>query len=238
MLRKARQLVPEPVEGRLGMMYRVKEIFYSIQGEGFHSGRAAVFCRFSGCNLWSGREEDREKAPCSFCDTDFTGTNGPGGGIYITARELVTRLRNYWPQTDVTQRDAGNSGRRPFVVCTGGEPLLQLDEKLLDEFHGEGFEVAVETNGSIAVPVGMDWICVSPKAGVPLRQISGNELKLVYPQKGIHPDDYAKLDFEHFFLQPRSGPGEEMAIRTSLDYVLSHPQWRLSLQMHKILGVP
>jgi 7-carboxy-7-deazaguanine synthase (Cx14CxxC type) len=211
-------------------MYYVKEIFYSIQGEGYHSGRPAVFCRFSGCNLWSGKEKDRKNSPCPFCDTDFTGTDGPGGGEYSTAHDLVSQISRLWPSP------AADSGR-PFVVCTGGEPLLQLDAGLIAGLHKEGFEIAVETNGTIAAPEGIDWICVSPKARARLVQVSGDELKLVYPQEGMDPEEYASLAFRHFFLQPLDGPGYEEATVKTLKYVLEHPAWWISLQLHKILNV-
>lgn len=211
-------------------MYSVKEIFYSIQGEGYHSGRPAVFCRFSGCNLWSGQEKDRQNSPCPFCDTDFTGTDGPGGGEYSTAHDLVSQISRMWPA------GAANSGR-PFVICTGGEPLLQLDTGLIAGLHKAGFEIAVETNGTIAVPEGIDWICVSPKARARLVQVSGDELKLVYPQEEMDPEEYASLAFRYFFLQPMDGPGYEEATVRVLNYVLEHPAWRISLQLHKILNV-
>jgi len=208
-------------------MYRVKEIFYSIQGEGFHSGRPAVFCRFSGCNLWSGREEDRSGARCRFCDTDFTGTDGTAGGTYETAADLADRISGFWPD-----------GRKHlFVVLTGGEPLLQVDDALLSVLRDAGFEIAVETNGTTVAPAGIDWLSVSPKAGVRLAQKSGQELKLVYPQEKLDPATYAKLDFRYFFLQPRDGKDREDALCRTLDYVLAHPQWRLSLQTHKWLGI-
>lgn len=208
-------------------MYSVKEIFYSIQGEGYYSGRPAVFCRFSGCNLWSGREEDRDKALCKFCDTDFVGTDGIDGGLYKTASLLAKKISQHWPQAN----------ERRFLVCTGGEPLLQLDAALIAALHEENFEIAVETNGTIAAPAGIDWICVSPKAGVQLAQASGHELKLVYPQAGAEPEKYANLNFRHFFLQPMDGAGREEATKQALKYVLAHPKWRISLQLHKILGV-
>ena len=208
-------------------MYSVKEIFYSIQGEGYYSGRPAVFCRFSGCNLWSGREEDRDKALCKFCDTDFVGTDGTGGGLYKTAGLLAKKISQHWPQAN----------ERRFLVCTGGEPLLQLDAALIAALHEENFEIAVETNGTIPAPLGIDWICVSPKAGVQLVQSSGDELKLAYPQTGLDPQRYAKLNFRHFFLQPMDNVDREEATRRTLEYVLAHPKWRISLQLHKILGV-
>ncbi len=208
-------------------MYSVKEIFYSIQGEGYYSGRPAVFCRFSGCNLWSGKEEDRDQALCKFCDTDFVGTGGTEGGVYETAGHLAETLARFWPRA---------KGSR-FAVCTGGEPLLQVDAALISALHAEGFAVAVETNGTIPATAGIDWICVSPKAGVKLVQTGGDELKLVYPQAGAEPEHYAKLNFRHFFLQPMDGAEREDAIRQALKYALAHPQWRISLQLHKILGV-
>jgi len=208
-------------------MYSVKEIFYSIQGEGYYSGRPAVFCRFSGCNLWSGKEEDRDQALCKFCDTDFIGTGGTGGGLYDTAKLLAKNISQYRPR----------SSGRPFVICTGGEPLLQMDAELIAALHEAGFEIAVETNGTIPAPAGIDWICVSPKADVKLVQTVGDELKLVYPQAGAEPERYDKLNFRHFFLQPMDGADREEATRQTLEYVLAHPQWRISLQLHKILNV-
>jgi 7-carboxy-7-deazaguanine synthase len=211
-------------------MYKVKEIFYSIQGEGFYAGRPAVFCRFTGCNLWSGKEEDRKDALCKFCDTDFAGFNGPEGGKYESAPQLARKMRQFWPQTDV-------ASAKPFVVCTGGEPLLQLDGHLIDALHAEDFEIAVETNGTITAPSGIDWICVSPKAGVELLQLYGHELKLVFPQQGTQPEKYANLDFRHFFIQPLDGPQRESNTKMALQYCLDHTKWRMSLQLHKILGV-
>lgn len=209
------------------MSYAVKEIFYSLQGEGAQTGRPAVFCRFAGCNLWSGREPDRREAVCGFCDTDFVGTDGPGGGRFSSAEALVAAICAAWP---------GNTPR--FVVCTGGEPLLQLDEPLLDALHRQGAEVAVETNGTRPAPRGIDWLTVSPKAGSPLVLGSGDELKLVYPQRDAAPEAFEHLPFRHFFLQPMDGPGRERNTRAAMEYCLSHPRWRLSLQTHKILGVP
>ncbi|MEE9912407.1 MAG: 7-carboxy-7-deazaguanine synthase [Deltaproteobacteria bacterium] len=211
-------------------MYSIKEIFYSIQGEGYYSGRPAVFCRFSGCNLWSGKEEDRKDALCKFCDTDFVGRDGINGGFYRRSSELADKVTLAWPKKK-------NKSAKPLVVCTGGEPLLQLDDALISDLHEEGFEIAVETNGTIAAPAGIDWICVSPKDGIELIQTSGDELKLVYPQDGANPEQYAKLSFRHFFLQPMDGAGREEATRKALKYALAHPQWRISLQLHKILGV-
>ena len=212
------------------MNYFVKEIFYSIQGEGFHTGRPAVFCRFSGCNLWSGKEADRHKAACQWCDTDFVGCDGEGGGTFKTAMDLADRIATFWPQKDL-------NSVRPFVVCTGGEPLLQLDAGLISALHDRGFEVAVETNGTLLPPEGIDWICVSPKAGADLLLRSGDELKLVYPQPGAEPEKYAHLNFSHFFLQPMDSPDSAENIKRALDYVLSHPRWRLSLQTQKILKI-
>jgi 7-carboxy-7-deazaguanine synthase len=211
-------------------MYAVKEIFYTLQGEGAQTGRAAVFCRFAGCNLWSGREVDRANAICQFCDTDFADTNGPGGGKFASAAELAAAIAEKWPR-------AGSGGKR-FVVCTGGEPLLQLDATLIDALHTLGFEIAVETNGTVAASAGLDWICVSPKAGAALVQQTGDELKLVYPQQGAEPERFASLAFRHFFLQPMDGPQREANTQAALRYCLDHPQWRMSLQTHKLLGIP
>ncbi|MFZ0336520.1 MAG: 7-carboxy-7-deazaguanine synthase [Terracidiphilus sp.] len=211
-------------------MYAVKEIFYTLQGEGAHTGRAAVFCRFAGCNLWSGREADRTSATCQFCDTDFADTDGPGGGKFASPEELSAAVEEKWRGGDVP-------GTR-FVVCTGGEPLLQLDLALVDALHARGFEVAVETNGTIAAPWGLDWICVSPKAGAALKQCTGDELKLVYPQPGAEPAAFESLQFRHFFLQPMDGPLRDANTQAALKYCLDHPRWRLSLQTHKLLGIP
>jgi 7-carboxy-7-deazaguanine synthase (Cx14CxxC type) len=213
--------------------YRVKEIYYTLQGEGAWTGRAAVFCRFAGCNLWSGREEERSGAACRFCDTDFVGTDGPGGGRFADAHALAEAVGHAWG----TGAGAG-SGGRPLVVCTGGEPLLQLDEALVDALHAEGLEVAVETNGTRPAPPGLDWVCVSPKAGVPLVLDSGDELKLVYPQEDAPPVAYEHLAFRHFFLQPMDGPERERNTALAVRYCLAHPRWRLSLQTHKLIGVP
>jgi Organic radical activating enzymes len=212
------------------LSYLVKEIFYSIQGEGFYAGRPAVFCRFAGCNLWSGKEADREEALCKICDTDFVGIDGAEGGNYQSAAELAKKIRQLWPKEDV-------KAAKPFVVCTGGEPLLQMDAELITVLHEEGLEIAVETNGTIIPPAGIDWICVSPKASVELLQLCGQELKLVYPQPDAQPQNYVHLDFQHFFLQPLDGPDLDLDTRLALEYVLAHPQWRISLQLHKILGV-
>ncbi len=212
------------------MSYSVKEIFYTLQGEGANSGRVAVFCRFAGCNLWTGREADRADATCRFCDTDFVGTDGPGGGKFPDALSLARAVAASWA--------AGASGGRRLVVCTGGEPLLQLDAPLLDALHAEGFEVAVETNGTVPPPRGLDWLCVSPKAEAPLVVTEGNELKLVYPQDGAEPERFEALGFDHFFLQPMDGPAREANTAAALRYCLAHPRWRLSLQTHKLLGIP
>ena len=212
------------------MSYAVKEIFYTLQGEGGQAGRAAVFCRFAGCNLWSGREADRAMAICRFCDTEFVGVDGAGGGKFDSAEDLAAAVEEKWP-LDATQ------GKR-FVVCTGGEPLLQMDSTLIDAFHGRGFEIAVETNGTIAAPAGLDWVCVSPKAGAGLVQRSGQELKLVFPQEGFDPDQFGSLNFRHFFLQPMDGPSRAANTELAVAYCMKHPRWRLSLQTHKILGIP
>jgi 7-carboxy-7-deazaguanine synthase len=209
------------------MSYAVKEVFYTLQGEGMQTGRAAVFCRFAGCNLWSGRESDRAAAFCKFCDTDFVGVEGAGGGEFDSAEALAESIAQKWPA----------SGGWRFVVCTGGEPLLQLDVELIDALHARDFAIAVETNGTVAAPPGVDWLCVSPKAGTELVQRSGDELKLVYPQPGVDPADFAQLAFRHFFLQPMDGPGRAANARLAVCYCLAHPQWRLSLQTHKILGI-
>jgi 7-carboxy-7-deazaguanine synthase len=211
------------------MTYTVKELFYTLQGEGANVGRAAVFCRFAGCNLWTGREEDRADAVCQFCDTDFVGV-AADGGKFAEPVALARAVASLWP---AAQRAASH----PLVVCTGGEPLLQLDAPLVDALHAERFEVAVETNGTRPAPAGLDWICVSPKARAPLVLTSGNELKLVYPQKGGEPERYEHLDFAHFFLQPMDGPDVEANTRLALEYCLGHPRWRLSLQTHKVLGI-
>jgi len=213
------------------MPYSVKEIFYTLQGEGAHSGRPAVFCRFAGCNLWSGREVDRSGAVCQFCDTEFVGTDGPGGGRFATPTALAEAVRAAWPGRI-------EPGVRPLVVCTGGEPLLQLDETAIAALHREGFEVAVETNGTRPAPAGLDWICVSPKAGAPLVLTEGDELKLIFPQAGAEPAHYRGLAFRHFFLQPMDGPARARNTELAVQYCLGHPEWRLSLQTHKMLGIP
>jgi len=210
------------------MSYSIKEMYYTLQGEGFHTGRAAVFIRFSGCNLWSGREEDRPTAICRFCDTDFLGTDGPGGGAFETAAAIVQRAGKLWPKT---------GDPNSFVVCTGGEPLLQLDRQLVDALHVAGFEIALESNGTILPPDDIDWTCVSPKAGAELAVKEGNELKFVFPQEGIDPQEYLYLEFEHFYLQPMAGPEVEANAKAALDYCLAHPEWKLSLQIHKILNI-
>ena len=210
------------------MTYQVKEIYYTLQGEGARAGRAAVFLRFAGCNLWSGREEDRASATCQFCDTDFAGTDGPGGGKFATAEALAEAVAAKWP--------AGAG--KPYVVCTGGEPLLQLDDEAIRTLYNAGFEIGIETNGTLARPAGIDWICVSPKAGADLVLKRGNELKLVFPQPGAEPERYAGLSFEHFFLQPMDGPERAKNTAAAVEYCLAHPQWRLSLQTHKLIGIP
>jgi len=222
------------------MTYTVKEIFYTLQGEGAQSGRAAVFCRFSGCNLWSGREEDRSRAICQFCDTDFVGT-GPDGGKFKSATELADAIDRCWEGEgrSTGEKSSSQSAGLPkkYVVCTGGEPLLQVDENLIAELHRHGFEVAVETNGTKPAPQSLDWICVSPKAGAPLVQTTGSELKLVYPQADAPPEKFEHLDFRHFFLQPMDGPDTAANTESAIDYCLRHPRWRLSIQTHKLVGL-
>ena len=213
------------------MSYAVKELFYTLQGEGANSGRAAVFCRFSGCNLWSGRERDRPQATCQFCDTDFVGVDGPNGGIFGTADILADKAWQLW--TAATGGDVGH----PLVVCTGGEPLLQLDSHLVEALHARGFEVAIETNGTQLPPPHIDHICVSPKAGVPLRLTRGHELKLVFPQGDLDPQQFESLSFERFYLQPKDDCDREANLKQAVDYCLTHPQWRLSLQTHKVVGI-
>jgi 7-carboxy-7-deazaguanine synthase (Cx14CxxC type) len=210
------------------MSYAVKEIFLTLQGEGGQAGRPAVFCRFSGCNLWSGREKDRASAVCTFCDTDFVGVDGPGGGRFATADALADAVEAAW---------TGGPDHR-LVVCTGGEPLLQLDPPLIAALHARGFMIAVETNGTLAAPDGIDWICVSPKADAAVVQTRGQELKLVWPQAGVDPARFAGLDFERFYLQPLDGPDRAAATEACVAYCLSHPNWRLSVQTHKYLGIP
>lgn len=217
-------------------MYRVKEAFYTLQGEGAQAGRAAVFCRFSKCNLWTGREKDRASAVCNFCDTDFVGTDGQNGGRFESATALASHIRSLWPE----------AGGTPYVVCTGGEPLLQLDTALIDAFHGEGFEVGVETNGTLPAPAGIDWLCVSPKADAPVVIQACDELKLVYPQPLAPPERFLGIRARHYFLSPMaspvapasgSDPVKQSNTRLATDYCLAHPEWRLTLQMHKILGI-
>ncbi len=210
------------------MAYTVKEIYLTLQGEGINAGRAAVFCRFAGCNLWSGREADRSSAVCNFCDTDFVGTDGEGGGRFETAEALAQAIAGFWGQTSSSR----------LVVLTGGEPLLQVDEPLVNALHALGLEVAVETNGTQPAPAGLDWICVSPKAGAPLVLRSGDELKLVFPQPGMSPQDFEGLDFRHFLLQPMDGPKQAQHTAAAVAYCHAHPRWRLSVQTHKLLGIP
>lgn len=212
------------------MTYSVKEIYFTLQGEGAQTGRAAVFLRFTGCNLWSGREQHRLNAVCRFCDTDFVNTDGPGGGKFVDAVELATAVAEQWP--------SGQAGK-PFVVCTGGEPLLQLEDVLIAALHGKGFEIGVETNGTLRAPEGIDWLCVSPKGDAALAQTSGHELKLVFPQQenAAQPENFAALSFEHFFLQPLYNDQLEANTRAAIDYCLANPQWRLSLQTHKLIGI-
>jgi 7-carboxy-7-deazaguanine synthase (Cx14CxxC type) len=210
------------------MTYAVKEMFYTLQGEGARAGRPAVFVRFAGCNLWSGREQDRSEAICSFCDTDFVGVDGDGGGRFENADVLARAASALWP-------DLKQGG--PYLVCTGGEPLLQLDSPLIAAFHAQGFEVAVESNGTLTAPPKLDWICISPKARADLVQVSGDELKLVFPQPGADPERYERLDFEHFFLQPMDGAEKTANTEAAIAYCLAHPLWRLSLQTHKLIGL-
>jgi 7-carboxy-7-deazaguanine synthase len=218
-------------------MYSVKEIFYTLQGEGANAGTPAVFLRFAGCNLWSGREQDRATAACRFCDTDFAGTDGPGGGKFRTAAALARAVAAKWPQR-VREKRGPSSSFSNFVVCTGGEPLLQLDRALVAALHARGFRIAIETNGTLAPPPGVDWVCVSPKARAPLRLTRGNELKLIYPQRGAEPERFEALAFEHFFLQPMDGPRRVKNTQLAADYCRRRPHWRLSLQIHKLIGIP
>ncbi len=211
------------------MSYAVKEMYYTLQGEGAHTGRPAVFLRFAGCNLWTGREQDRESAICTFCDTDFVGTDGVNGGKFKTPEALAEAAARLWPEGGASTQ---------YVVCTGGEPLLQLDQPLVEALHEVGFEVGVETNGTKLPPPGVDWLCVSPKAGAPLELRSGNELKLVFPQTALMPEAMGDLEFDHFYLQPMDGPDVEENTRLAIEYCLEHPQWRLSLQTHKYLNIP
>lgn len=212
------------------MTYSVKEMYYTLQGEGAQTGRAAVFLRFAGCNLWSGREADRSTAVCRFCDTDFVGTDGQGGGKFTQARDLARAVTACW---------LADAGGRPFVVCTGGEPLLQLDEALIAALHTAGFEIGVESNGTLAAPAGIDWLCVSPKAAAGIVQTRGQELKLVFPQPeaAARPENFVGLDFDHFYLQPMDGPELADNTREAIAYCLANPQWKLSLQTHKIVGI-
>lgn len=212
------------------MTYSVKEIFYTLQGEGTQVGRPAVFCRFAGCNLWSGLERDRDTAICKFCDTDFVGVDGEGGGKFANATDLAQAIAERWPET--------HASKARFVVCTGGEPLLQLDEPLIDALHARGFEIAVETNGTQAAPKGLDWICVSPKADAAVILNCGDELKLVFPQQEAPPQRFEDLAFRHFLLQPKDGPERVRNTQLAVEYCKAHPKWRLSLQTHKILGIP
>jgi len=213
------------------MTYSVREIYYTLQGEGAQTGRPAVFLRFAGCNLWSGREVHRAEAVCRFCDTQFVGTDGPGGGKFETAPELAAAVSRAWPQ--------GGIASTPYVVCTGGEPLLQLDTAAIDALHKAGFEIGVESNGTLSAPAGIDWLCISPKGKAPVVQATGNELKLVYPQEEAEaqPAVFAHMDFEQFFLQPLDSPERETNTQAAIRYCLSHPQWKLSLQTHKIIGI-
>ncbi len=213
------------------MAYAVKEIYYTLQGEGFMTGRPAVFLRFAGCNLWTGHEKDRSTAICQFCDTDFVGMDGVGGGRFATSTQLAQAVRAVWPKSTSKQI-------KPYVVCTGGEPFLQLNTNLVQTLHSQGFEVGVETNGTLPPPEGLDWICVSPKAGAPLVLQYGNELKLVFPQSDAMPKDFEDLDFEYFYLQPMDGPELLANTQKALSYCLEYPQWRLSIQTHKILDIP
>lgn len=213
----------------MGKSYSVKEMLWTLQGEGANSGRPAVLVRFTGCNLWSGLEKNRANALCRFCDTDFVGTDGPGGGVFPDPESLADAVAALWPES---------TGGKRFMFCTGGEPLLQVDPPLIAALHRRGFEVAVETNGTIAAPEGIDWLTVSPKAGVPLVQRHGHELKLVYPQEGAEPELYEHLPFQHFFLQPLAGPQLAENMHKAVRYCLEHPRWRLSLQIHKIVGIP
>lgn len=211
------------------MTYSVKEIFYTLQGEGANAGKPAVFCRFTGCNLWSGREEDRATSVCRFCDTDFIGTTGVNGGKFSAATELVEVIAQEWPAHDVQHR---------FVVITGGEPLLQLDKDLIEALHAANFRIAVETNGTVLAPEGIDWICVSPKSNSALLLQSGHELKLVYPQAENHPEQFEALDFKHFLLQPMDGPDRARNTQLAIEYCKTNPRWNLSIQTHKVLGIP
>ncbi len=210
------------------MMYTVKEIYFTLQGEGYHTGRPAVFIRFTGCNLWTGLEWDRQSAICDWCDTDFVGIDGPNGGKY-SATEITNIITDLWPESQSS---------RPYIVCTGGEPLLQMDNTLIETIHDAGFEIGLETNGTILPPHGIDWICVSPKAKADFILKKGNELKIVFPQSGINPRQHENLEFDHFFIQPMDGEKQKENIKKSEEFVFKHPQWKLSLQTHKIVGIP
>ena len=209
-------------------MYKIKEIYYTLQGEGFHTGRPSIFVRFSGCNLWTGLEKDRATATCYWCDTDFVGTDGINGGKY-TSTGIKNMILNLWPK---------NQRSKPYVVCTGGEPLLQMDDDLIFSMHDAGFEIGIETNGTLSPPKNIDWVCVSPKAKTDIKITKGNELKIVYPQCGVNPRMYENLDFEHFFIQPMDGEDQKEAIKESEEFIMKHPLWKLSLQTHKIMGIP
>jgi len=215
------------------MSYLVKELFLTLQGEGAHAGRPAVFCRFTGCNLWTGREEHRSIAICQFCDTDFVGTDGPGGGKFESAASLAAAVAAMW-----TSAGAVEGVGMPYVVCTGGEPLLQLDDELIEALHDVGFQIAIETNGTLPIPDGIDWVCVSPKAGADFVVERGDELKLVYPQLDFGPERFEQLDFANFYLQPMDGPARARNTERAVQYCLQHPNWRLSTQTHKYLGIP
>ena len=210
------------------MMYTVKEIYFTLQGEGYHTGRPAVFIRFTGCNLWTGLERNRQNAICNWCDTDFVGTDGPNGGKY-SAIEITNIISDLWP---------GSQPSKPYIVCTGGEPLLQMDNTLIETIHDAGFEIGLETNGTILPPQGIDWICVSPKSKADFILKKGNELKIVFPQNGLNPRQHENLEFDHFFIQPMDGEKQKENIKKSEDFVFKHPQWKLSLQTHKIMGIP
>ena len=210
------------------MSYKIKEIFYTLQGEGVNAGRAAVFCRFSGCNLWSGREADKVQSVCNFCDTDFVGVDGTYGNNYTNANELAKKISRLWPAKNFKNK---------FVVITGGEPMLQVDEDLINALHSINFEIAIETNGTIACPKSIDWICVSPKVGSKLIQKKGDELKFVFPQKGFNPKDYLKLDFKHFLIQPMDGPFLKENTKEAINFCQKNPHWKLSIQTHKVMGI-
>lgn len=214
------------------MSFKIKEVFYTLQGEGAQSGRPAVFCRFADCNLWSGLHKDKQEAICNFCDTDFVGTNGPGGGIFEKPQELASHIFSFWPEKNVKIDPS------PFVVLTGGEPGLQINEGLIQTLHDFAFEIAIETNGTLKLPQGIDWTCVSPKSRTKIKVKAGHELKIVYPQKDLEPEDYIHLPFNYLFLQPKAGEEYETNLQMCINYCLNHPKWRLSLQIHKIIGLP